>query len=204
MSHEDWFARWREGRIAFHEGKPNGMLERHLARLGANKRVLVPLCGKSEDLAFLAARGHRVLGIELVEDAVRAFFDEHQLAADVTRRDALAIYTSGPITVIAGDVFAVDPNLAGPLDALYDRAALIALDAETRDRYVAHVKSLVEPGSPGLVITLEYDPARMEGPPFSVTEDEVRAKFDYVEFLEQLPDDRRDFAIEKGWSVVVK
>ena len=76
----DWLKRWREGRTGFHEGRPNDLLVHHAARLAGCRRVLVPLCGKSEDLAFLAARGHDVVGVELAEQAVQAFFAEHDLA----------------------------------------------------------------------------------------------------------------------------
>ena len=46
--------------------------------LAAGSTVLVPLCGKAHDLAFLAERGHRVVGVELSEIAVRAVFSEHE------------------------------------------------------------------------------------------------------------------------------
>ena len=196
-----WFEKWREGKLGFHEGKPNAMLARHLARLGTNRRVLVPLCGKAEDLAFLAAHGHRVLGIELVEDAVRAFFAEHQLVPAIERAGELVVYSAGAITIIAGNVFAVAPAIAGPVDALYDRAALIALP--DRARYVAHLRSLVTPGSPAIVVTLEYPPDRMAGPPFSVDEAELRSYYADAQLLEQVPDDKRDFATEKCWACSV-
>ena len=79
-----WFDRWREGQIGFHEGKPNPHLSQYAGELGAGKRVLVPLCGKAEDLVFLASLGHTVIGCELVEDAVKAFFAEHQLTPAIT------------------------------------------------------------------------------------------------------------------------
>ncbi|HVH46372.1 MAG TPA: hypothetical protein VM925_28720, partial [Labilithrix sp.] len=84
MEIADWAARWRDGRIGFHEGRANTFLERHVDRLGpAPKHVLVPLCGKAEDMAFLASRGHTVTGIEVVEDAVQAFFREHDLTPEI-------------------------------------------------------------------------------------------------------------------------
>ena len=182
-----WRSRWQEGRIGFHEGRPNGFLERHLGRLGARRRVLVPLCGKAEDLAFLAGAGHEVIGVELVEDAVRAFFAEHAATPSVTPRGGLTEYRAGAITILAGDVFATTPALVGAVDALYDRAALIALPAPMRARYVPHVRSLLAPGSPALCVTLEYDQARMDGPPFAVLEDELRALWlgARVELLEE-------------------
>src|SRR4051812_33920356 len=90
MDTADWFGRWREGRIGFHEGAPNRRLVRHARELGTPnhddgtpKRVLVPLCGKSEDLTYLAQLGFEAVGVELVESAVRAFFSEHALTPGV-------------------------------------------------------------------------------------------------------------------------
>src|SRR5262245_60994040 len=123
---EDWIARWRDGRIGFHESRANDYLVRYHARL-AGHRVLVPLCGRAEDLAYLAAHGHAVVGIELAEQAVREFFDAHALVPAVAARGPFIEYTAGAITLYAGDFFAVTSALVGPIDVLYDRAALIAL-----------------------------------------------------------------------------
>lgn len=177
MNTDFWIERWKEGRIGFHEGQVNTLLAEHVERLGQGRRVLVPLCGKSEDLAFLAAQGHEVVGVELVEDAVVAFFAEHELTPTVERRGELAIYRAGAITLIAGDFFAVRKNDVGDISALYDRAAIIALPESMRRRYTAHVQTLVAPGATGLVITFEYPQEQMKGPPFSVTEAELRAHY---------------------------
>lgn len=177
MEPDFWNARWREGRIGFHEGRPNAHLSRHVARLGARRRVLVPLCGKAEDLAWLAGQGHEVVGVELVEDAVRAFFSEHGLTPTVTPRGAHTEYAAAGLTLLAGDFFATTRELLGPVDALYDRAALIALPPAMRTRYAAHLLGLLPKGAPGLVITLEYPQAAMPGPPFSVPEAEFRAHY---------------------------
>ncbi|HET9624325.1 MAG TPA: hypothetical protein VFP84_23295 [Kofleriaceae bacterium] len=174
---EDWLARWREGRIGFHEGRPNALLERHHARLAGVRRVLVPLCGKAEDLAFLAAHGHEVVGAELAVPAVEAFFAEHALAPVITPRGALVEYRASAITIFAGDLFDLTAELAGPLDGLYDRGAIVALPDEVRPRYVAHVRGLLAPGARGLVIGVEYDQRAMTGPPFSVPEAELRTLY---------------------------
>jgi thiopurine S-methyltransferase len=186
---EDWLARWRDGRIAFHEARPNALLEHHVARLAGARRVVVPLCGKAEDLAFLAAHGHDVLGVELSEQAAQAFFEEHALTPTVSARGPFVEYRAGAITVLAGDVFATTPELVGPLDALYDRAALIALPPELRPRYVAHLRSLLPAGARGLVITLEYDQALMTGPPFAVLEAELRTLYagSSIDLVEERP-----------------
>lgn len=180
MQPQFWKDRWAENKIGFHEGKPNNFLTEFLAQLGS--RVLVPFCGKSEDLAFLAAHDHHVVGIELVEDAVRAFFAEHAATPTIERRGDLAIYTAGSIRVIAGDLFAVSPADVGPIDAIYDRAALVALPPELRPRYVAHLRTLA-PAATGLLVTIEYPQELMSGPPHSVPEPEVRSLYSTVEPL---------------------
>jgi thiopurine S-methyltransferase len=178
MTPEFWESRWRAGQIGFHEGAPNAFLQAHAAVLGAARRVLVPLCGKTEDLAFLAARGHAVVGVELVEDAARAFFSEHGLTPAVTARGGFTTYAHGGITIVVGDFFATTSEILGPVDALYDRAALIALPEALRVRYAAHLRALLPRGADGLVVTVEYPQEAMSGPPFSVPEAEVRRLFD--------------------------
>ncbi len=177
MVMDEWHSRWSEGRIGFHEGRPNTFLQRNTARLGGAQRVFVPLCGKAEDLVFLAAQGHQVIGVELVEDAVRAFFAEHRLTPTVSARGPFTEYQAGAVTLLSGDFFACTSALLGGVTALYDRAALIALPDDLRRRYVAHLRALMPAGSPGLVITVEYPQAEMSGPPFSVSEAELRALY---------------------------
>jgi thiopurine S-methyltransferase len=180
-----WQARWAERKIGFHEGVPNGLLAAHATPLDGARRVLVPLCGKSEDLAFLAGRGHAVVGVELVEEAAREFFAEHALDPAVARRGDHAVYTAGAITIITGDWFAPIGKLVGSVDAFYDRAALIAMPPERRDAYVAQLRSLCR--GPGLVITIEYAAGALAGPPFAVDETEVLARFPSATRLAEAP-----------------
>lgn len=203
-----WSARWRDDQIAFHEGKPNALLDRHAPHLAGARRVLVPLCGKAVDLAYLAARGHAVVGVELVEQAVRAFFDERTLTPTVEARGPFTAYAAGPITLLVGDIFAATRAELGEVDALYDRAALIALPDDVRGRYVDHLRALLPVGAPGLVITLDYDASRFTGPPFAVGEAEVRARFAGCEVEQRevadnevARDDLRVPAIERCFAV---
>lgn len=177
MEADFWLARWKEGRIGFHEGTPNDLLTTHIDALGPMGRVLVPLSGKTEDMAFLAARGHEVVGIELAGEAVRAFFAEHGLVPEVSRRGAFKVHSAAGITLLEGDLFDSTRADLGAITALYDRAAIVALPPEMRARYVTHLRSLLDPNTPGLVITFEYPEGAMEGPPFSVPEAELRTYF---------------------------
>lgn len=182
-----WRARWAEHKIGFHEGRPNELLERYLTRLDGRYRVLVPLCGKSEDLAFLAANGHAVVGVELVEDAVVEFFAEHALTPTVERLGDYAIYKAHDITLIVGDWFAISLELIGHVDAIYDRAALIALPPELRPAYIAKLKTLVPAATWGLVIALDYAEGAWQAPPHAVGDAEVRSYFPAVELVAEQP-----------------
>jgi len=190
MDHAFWRARWNEGRIAFHEGKANTFLARHGDWLAPCRRILVPLCGKTEDLAYLASRGHEVIGIELVEDAVRQFFAEHTTTPEITTRDGLAIYRAGLITIIAGDFFATTRELVGAIDGIYDRAAIVALPPDIRSRYVAHLRAIAPAAQRELLVSIDYPPGFAEGPPFSVDADEVRTWFPAAQLVDEGNDQR--------------
>src|SRR5437868_13465864 len=93
MNPEFWHERWQQGQIGFHLGRVNPNLERHHRVLTTNPtasptaspraRVLVPLCGKSLDMVWLAQQGQRVVGVELSPLAVQAFWDERQLVPEI-------------------------------------------------------------------------------------------------------------------------
>jgi thiopurine S-methyltransferase len=192
MQSDFWRDRWREGKIGFHEGKPNDFLQRYGARLAGCRRVLVPLCGKSDDLAYLAAQGHEVVGVELVEEAVKQFFVEHAIAPEVTRREPFAVYRANALTIFAGDFFATTAELIGPIEAIYDRAALVALPRDMRAKYVAHVRAIAPSARTTLLVSLEYPEDAMEGPPFCVAEAEVRTLYadKKIELLDEQSDPR--------------
>jgi len=172
---EDWLDRWEKGRTGWHEAAGNAGLQSHWqARAG---RVLVPLCGKSPDLTWLAQRGHEVVGVELSAIAVRAFFAEQGLSYQLDQDGPLDAYrcTELPVTLCCGDYFSFT---AVPFDALYDRGALVALGPGIRGKYVAHTKSLLRPDSSRMIVTLEYDQSLVQGPPYSVGSDELESYWD--------------------------
>ena len=172
-----WRTRWKNGQIGFHRSEVHPLLERFVDRLPRGGRVLVPLAGKSIDLHYLADRGHSVVGVELVEDAVRQFFEEAKIEPEIVRSTHSIAYQAGPIEMHAADFFQMTPQHLGRCDAVYDRAALIALPVAMRARYAAHLASLLPRQSGILMITVEYDAGQMSGPPFSVPPLEVEAIF---------------------------
>jgi thiopurine S-methyltransferase len=174
MDAQFWHDRWHEGRLGFHEGRVNRMLEAHIGALGLDPgaRILVPLCGKAVDLPWLAAQGYRVVGAELSELAVRGLFEALETEPVIAEKGNLTLYSAGGIEIFAGDIFDLDAATLGPVDAIYDRAALVALPSEMRARYAAHLATLTD-AAPQLLVAFEYDQAAMDGPPFSVDEGEV-------------------------------
>lgn len=176
--HEDfWQERWARDEIGFHLDEVNPHLRRHWPRLelAPGSAVLVPLCGKSHDLAWLAGQGLRVIGVELSEKAVLAFFAEQGLQAEVSPSGAFKVYRCGALEIRCGDVFALTAEDVAGCSALYDRAALIALPPEMRRRYAAHLAAILPAGAKGLLVVLDYEQAQMSGPPFAVSDDEVQA-----------------------------
>ncbi|CAI8949782.1 Thiopurine S-methyltransferase [Pseudomonas sp. IT-347P] len=173
MQPEFWHKKWASGQIGFHLPEVNPYLQRHWAA-PETARVLVPLCGKSLDLAWLAGRGHQVLGIELSEKAIEDFFSEHQIQPQISEKGAFKVYHGDAIELWCGDFFALTADDVADCTALYDRAALIALPAPMRERYAAHLQQILPQTVQGLLITLDYDQAQMPGPPFAVGDDEVK------------------------------
>ena len=174
---DDWLKRWHEGCIGFHRDRPHPALVRHwpALKVRAGTKVLVPLCGKSLDMRWLARRDHPVLGIELAPTAIEQFVAEGR--GEITRyhQDGFDICRQGSVELWCGDFFHFHIDQAAEIGAFYDRAALIALPEATRQRYAFHLAQLLPPGSRGLLISLTRDPG---GPPYSVDADEVQALFD--------------------------
>lgn len=169
-----WHARWESNQIGFHQPKANAMLVRHLDALGlaGGARIFLPLCGKTLDIGWLLSRGLRVAGAELSEIAVRQLFDDLGVTPRVSTLGALTLYRADGIDIFVGDMFDLTADALGPVDAVYDRAALVALPQEMRPRYAAHLAAITQK-APQFLITFEYDQSVMDGPPFSVVADEV-------------------------------
>ena len=169
-----WHERWVEGRIGFHRAAVNPQLLASWPQLGLppHSRVLVPLCGKSLDLGWLASLGHEVTGVELSPVAVRAFFDEAGLEPTTTPEDPYLRWAVPGLSILQGDVFKLPPTT---WDAFWDRAALIALPRPLRARYAALLGRAIAPGGHGLLVTIDYPQTERDGPPFSVPADEVHA-----------------------------
>ena len=182
MNAEFWHSRWQEKRIGFNQSAVNPLLINYFKQLNlpAGSRVFVPLCGKSIDMAWLAAQGYDVVGVELVETAVQAFFTEQNISPTVHQHaDNPAIkYYQGQlsgqtITLWVADIFALLTEDIGSVKAVYDKAALIALPADMRVQYSAQMYQL-SANAPQFIITLTYDQSKKAGPPFSISSEQIQ------------------------------
>lgn len=189
MQLDFWHERWRSNQIGFHRADVNPALREHLPRLAADPgdTVLVPLCGKSLDMLWLAEQGLAVVGVEASPIAVEAFFREHGMVPERRNAEAFEVFEHGPFTLLLGDFFAL--TRGGPLAPVryvYDRAALVALPPAMRARYAAHLRALLAPGARLLLLAFEYDQALMDGPPFAVDEGELQRLFGETLAIEPL------------------
>ncbi len=192
MHPEFWHQRWVDNQIGFHQAAPTPLLLKHWPSLGvpAGAQVFVPLAGKSLDMAWLASQGHRVLGVELSQRAVDAFFAEHGLQPAVRDSQYGRHHSAGGIELVCGDAFALDADALRDCAGVFDRAALIALPPELRERYASELYARLPAGCRGLLVTLDYPQHERDGPPFAVAPAEVRALYapDWeLDLLEQRP-----------------
>lgn len=169
-----WLQKWQQNSIAFHKSEANPALVKHFGKLSlsADSRVLVPLCGKTLDIAWLLSQGYRVAGVELVEIAVEQLFDNLDVSPKISRLGKVSLYSAPAVDIWVGNVFDVSSENLGAVDAVYDRAALVALPRELRQRYTAHLLAITD-RAPQLLVTFEYDQTQMAGPPFSISPEEV-------------------------------
>lgn len=178
MKHDFWHNKWQKDEIGFHLAEANPLLVKHLPslKLEPNSRIFLPLCGKTLDIHWLLAQGYQVLGAELSTIAVEALFSELNLTPKVTQLGNLVQYSAPNITLWNGDIFELNNSLLGKVDAVYDRAALVALPVEMRDPYTDHIGAITQHVQQ-LLVCFEYDQSQIEGPPFCVNADEVRRHY---------------------------
>lgn len=187
MEQAFWLQRWQKGETGFHQDSLNSHLKYYYgdrtAPLEESKalKVFVPLCGKSLDMYWLSQNGYEVLGVECSPIAVVDFFKNHQLEYQRVESGNFTRYIAEGdnegrrrIEILRGDFFDLSPKDLEDVTEIYDRASMIALPEAMRLQYAQMMAQLQCSGMRTLLITLTYPQAEMAGPPFSVTEEEVR------------------------------
>ncbi len=134
-----------------------------------NTNILVPLCGKTVDMMYLSQYANKVIGVEIVEEAILQFFQENNLSYEMPNDET---YISGNITILRKDFMKLTKAEIGQIDWVLDRASLVALPYEMRTDYIKAIDRLSDVGTKQLVVTLEYFPL-INSAPFCINPSEV-------------------------------
>ncbi len=178
MHHDFWHKKWQTNQIGFHLPEANPLLVEHFTSLylPLGARVFLPLCGKTVDITWLLAQGYQVAGAELSQIAIEDLFNSLHVTPTITKQGEILHYSAPNIDMFVGDIFKVTPAMLGKVDAIYDRAALVALPEAMRAQYTTHLMTLTNT-APQFVICFVYDQKLQAGPPFSVTAEEVKQHY---------------------------
>ncbi len=205
-----WLNSWQEGRIPFHRNNVNPDLITYWPTFNVRpkSRVLVPLCGKSLDMLWFVQQGYQVIGIELSEASVVQFFEENELSFTAETVLGIKCYTTDSLSIWVGDIFSLDSSLCSSVDALYDRAALIALPEQLRPLYVNLCLQWIKPQGSIFLKTLSYNQSQFAGPPYSVTAEEVADLYSNsatVQSLKTLTRDKDELlVINQGTPIIIE
>lgn len=180
MNSDFWLKKWEEGEIRFHQSKYHPALEKFASKF-TEGTVLVPLCGKSLDMLFLSSIGHSVIGVELSPIACRDFFLENGIQFTEKSIKDFILFESDDITLWCGDFFNLPQDVWDKVTGAYDRAALVALPEELRQKYAAEFTRRKKKHLEILLVSFEYPQGTIQGPPFSVPEDEIRSIYKGLE-----------------------
>jgi thiopurine S-methyltransferase len=143
--------------------------------------ILVPMCGKSRIMLWFAERGHRVVGIEWSELAVKQFFEENGLAYSTKSCRIggieMSVYTGHDIaiTIYCGDLFAFKEDNLGGFDCIFDHGSIGSFDFTDIKRtvYADLMNAFTKPGGRMVISFFDYEHSEHPIVPFAVTEEEV-------------------------------
>jgi thiopurine S-methyltransferase len=189
MDKNFWIERWKKKEIGFHLNDYHDFLKKHGEIYFKDvSNVFIPLCGKSKDILWFYHFGKTVVGIELSDIACREFFLENHLQYNKSEYKNFQIYHTldKKIYLINGDFFELNKDVLNfiniTIQAVYDRASLIALPFDLRKQYVKHMFRMLNNKIKYFLITMEFEPIEKTqkeiGPPFSVTENEIKNLFE--------------------------
>ena len=164
----NWRDHWDKGVTAWDLGGPHPLFSVILKEL--EKKVSwnqlhhwhVPGCGRAHDAAALAKKGADVLASDYVDLAVA---------------EAKKQYQNEPgLRITVADALVVEPKEIGAFDAIFDRAMLCAMSGLARSKYIDACYARLRSG--GYFVSIPFAQVVVpEGPPFEITESELRRSF---------------------------
>ncbi|CAM1291497.1 TPMT (predicted) [Pycnogonum litorale] len=184
-NYSHWQNSWKDGKAYWHNNKPHPDLVKYFQELTNGQKdvkVLFPLCGKAVDMMWVYGQGHRIVGVEAVEQPVQEFFSENKLQyskIDCPIVDGELYQTrDGRLKIFRCDLFNFNSESDGLMDAVWDRGSFVAIKPYLRIRYGKLMHSLMAEDFQYLLSTVRYDPTpTFNGPPHSVENDEVYSCF---------------------------
>ncbi|MEP3199994.1 MAG: thiopurine S-methyltransferase [Lentilitoribacter sp.] len=178
MEADFWHKKWQLNEIGFHKTHANPLLVKYIDQLELDEgdRIFLPLCGKTLDIDWLLQQDFQVVGVELSELAIQQLFEQLELKPQIAEIGSLKRYSTKNIDVFVGDIFEIHRKLIGHIDAIFDRAALVALPSEMRIQYAKHLIDITN-NAPQILITFEYDPTGVSGPPHAIAQEEIASHY---------------------------
>jgi len=142
------FADFYAGEAPWEIGKPQGTFAAAVDRVSGS--VLDAGCGTGEHALFFAARGHRVIGIDFVEEAIR------RARVKAAERDLPVEFLVKDATTLAdwGEWFS----------SVIDCGLFHVLSDDDRRRYVQGLARVVEPGGQLFLLCFSDEEPGTEGP----------------------------------------
>lgn len=192
MEQQFWRDLWTKGEAAWRQPEANRFLKRYwqVLNLPAGATVLVPLCGDSIDMVWLMQAGFHVVGVELHRSAVEAFFKQLAIEPQISVENDFTVFRAENITIYCGDIFKVTSDMMVDVAAVYDRGATVALPPEMRTKYARLLGEVLQPEVTVLLIGNVYDETAMDGPPFSVPDEEIDRLYQAAFHIELLESER--------------
>lgn len=159
-----WEERYRTGEVHWDRGQISPPLLQYVKEHPLIGRVLVPGCGRGNDVAALAGAGVDVLGLDIAPTAIAEAKQRYPEAAD---------------RFVVGDLFNLAPELRGAFDIVVEHTCLSGMPPAMRLSYRKGVESALKPG--GLIVGVWFinpnlDPG-CEGPPFPLSVEALDALF---------------------------
>lgn len=187
MDAQFWHDKWQRREIGFHREQINPYLPTYFPTLAlqAGQTVFLPLCGKTKDVSYFLQLGLQLVGVELSEVAVQELFADLGVQPEISDVLGMRCYQTTQLRIFVGDFFKLTTEHLGRIDAIYDRAALVALPLTMRQAYTKHLLNLSH-NAPQLLITYEYEQSLVDGPPFSISRNEVEQHYASVYTIEVL------------------
>ncbi|XP_029834896.2 probable thiopurine S-methyltransferase [Ixodes scapularis] len=193
-----WSNRWETGNTPWNRPDIHPLLTAHENEVLANKRdaqVFIPLCGKAKEVKWFYDRGHRVAGLEYVEKTARQFFEENKLPYEEATCPVINCKilqtVDKRLRIFVCSVFDLKKESVGPVDIIWDRGALVAVNKEDRSRYISVMRPLMSPDCTYILISVVHDDDSYTGFPTSIPDDTVRELFGKEMKITKMAENRR-------------